>query len=64
MIGGSCIVAPSGEIVARCETLADELITWDCDLDLCQTIQNNIFNFALHREPENYGLIVQPQNRT
>jgi len=64
MIGGSCIVSPSGEIVARCETLADELITWDCDLDLCQTIQNNIFNFALHREPENYGLIVQPQNRT
>ena len=64
MIGGSCIVSPSGEIVIRCETLADELITWDCDLDLCQTIQNNIFNFALHREPENYGLIVQPQNRT
>lgn len=63
MIGGSCIVSPSGEIVIRCETLADELITWDCDLDLCQTIQNNIFNFALHREPENYGLIVQPQNR-
>ena len=48
LIGGSCIVAPSGEIVARCETLADELITWDCDLDLCQTIRNNIFNFALH----------------
>ena len=45
MIGGSCIVSPSGEIVVRCETLADELITWDCDLDLCQTIQNNIFNF-------------------
>ena len=64
LIGGSCIVAPSGEIVARCETLADELITWDCDLNLCQTIQNNIFNFALHREPENYGLIVQLQNRT
>ena len=64
LIGGSCIVAPSGEIVARCETLADELITWDCDLNLCQTIQNNIFNFALHREPENYGLIVQPQSRT
>ncbi len=63
LIGGSCIVAPSGEIVARCETLADELISWDCDLDLCQTIRNNIFNFALHREPENYGLIVQPQNR-
>jgi predicted amidohydrolase len=64
LIGGSCIVAPSGEIVARCETLADELISWDCDLDLCQTIRNNIFNFALHREPENYGLIVQPRNRT
>ena len=64
MIGGSCIVSPSGEIVIRCETLADELISWDCDLDLCQTIQNNIFNFALHREPENYSLITESKNRT
>ena len=60
MIGGSCIVSPTGEIVAQCETLDDELITWNCDLDLCQTIQKNIFNFELHREPENYGLIAQP----
>ena len=62
MIGGSCIVSPTGEIVAQCETLDDELITWNCDLDLCQTIQKNIFNFALHREPENYGLIAQSTN--
>jgi len=59
MIGGSCIVSPTGEIVAQCETLDDELITWNCDLDLCQTIQKNIFNFELHREPENYGLIAK-----
>ena len=55
LIGGSCIVAPSGEIVVRCETLADELITWSCDLDECRDIQDNIFNFSLHREPQEYG---------
>lgn len=59
LIGGSCIIAPTGEIVAKCSTLADELIVAPCDLDRCRSIQDNIFNFALHREPQNYGLIVE-----
>jgi predicted amidohydrolase len=59
LIGGSCIIAPTGEIVARAETLEDELIVADCDLDRCQEIRKNIFNFALHREPDNYRLITE-----
>jgi predicted amidohydrolase len=59
LIGGSCIVSPTGEIVSQCETLEDELITHQCDLDTCRSIQDNIFNFSIHREPENYGLITQ-----
>ena len=59
LIGGSCIIAPSGEIVAKCTTLGDELIVADCDLDRCREIQDNVFNFALHREPQNYRLIVE-----
>ena len=31
----------------------------DCDLESCRQIQENIFNFALHREPEHYALIVE-----
>ncbi len=59
LIGGSCIIAPTGEIVAQAKTLEDELVMADCDLDRCQEIKTNIFNFALHREPENYRLIVE-----
>lgn len=59
LIGGSCIIAPTGEIVARCHTLGDELAVADCDLDRCREIQDNIFNFELHREPQHYGLIVE-----
>jgi predicted amidohydrolase len=59
LIGGSCIIAPTGEIVALCSTLADEVAVAECDLERCQSIQRNIFNFALHREPQHYGLIVE-----
>jgi predicted amidohydrolase len=58
LIGGSCIVAPTGEIVAQCNTLQDEVITHDCDLDRCREIQDNIFNFAKHRQPKEYGLLT------
>ena len=64
LIGGTCIIAPTGEIVAECQTLADEVIVHDCDLDRCREIKDNIFNFALHRQPENYALIAAPKNDT
>lgn len=59
MIGQSCIIAPSGEIVAMCTTLADELITHRCDLDAGKPYRDDIFNFAAHRRVEAYGLIVE-----
>ncbi|POF33610.1 N-carbamoyl-D-amino-acid hydrolase [Roseibium marinum] len=58
LIGGTCIIAPTGEIVARCSTLGDELITAVCNLDRCREIQDNIFDFAQHRQPRHYGLLV------
>ena len=58
LIGGTCIIAPAGEVMARCQTLEDELVIHACDLDSCREIQDNVFNFALHREPESYGLIA------
>ncbi len=59
LIGGSCIIAPTGEVVAQCTTLEDELVVHDCDLDRCREIKDNIFDFALHRQPESYRLIVE-----
>ena len=58
-IGNSIIVAPSGEIVAACTTTADELAIARCDLDLCNSYKNTTFNFARHREPEQYRMIVE-----
>ena len=57
LIGQSCIISPTGEITAQCTTLEDELIVAKCDLDRCQEIQRNIFNFKLHRRPHDYQLI-------
>ncbi len=58
-IGNSIIVAPSGEIVAACSTLGDELAIARCDLDLTVSYKSTTFNFARHREPQAYGLIVE-----
>jgi N-carbamoyl-D-amino-acid hydrolase len=35
LIGGSCIIAPTGEIAAQAVSEGDELISFVCDLDLC-----------------------------
>ncbi|MCR8547543.1 N-carbamoyl-D-amino-acid hydrolase [Salipiger sp. P9] len=61
LIGGSVIVAPTGEILARAATAGDEVITAEIDLDRCTEIRANVFNFALHREPEDYALITAPK---
>jgi predicted amidohydrolase len=59
LIGNSSIIAPSGEIVGSCITLGDELAVARCDLDWCNSYKNTVFNFAKHRQPEQYGMIVE-----
>ncbi|MFD1910796.1 N-carbamoyl-D-amino-acid hydrolase [Halodurantibacterium flavum] len=59
MGGQSVIVAPSGEIVAMACTVEDEVITARCDLDMGNTYKTTIFDFARHRRPEHYRLIVE-----
>jgi len=58
-IGNSMIIAPSGEIIAACSTEGDELAIARCDLDLTLSYKSTTFNFALHRQPQAYGLIVE-----
>jgi N-carbamoyl-D-amino-acid hydrolase len=59
MIGGSSIVAPTGEIVAQALAQDDELVVARCDLDLGRSYKSHIFNFAQHREPEQYRMLVE-----
>ncbi len=62
-IGGSCIIAPSGEIIAACTTKGDELALALCDLDLCNSYKRTTFNFDIHRQPQAYRLIVERRGR-
>ena len=59
MIGQSCIIAPSGEIVALCATLGDELISHACDLDMGLAYKKTSFDFAANRRPEHYKPITE-----
>ena len=58
LLGGTVIVAPSGEIVAECSTSDDELISANVDLDRCSAYKDNLFDFARYRRPEVYGAIT------
>jgi predicted amidohydrolase len=58
LIGGSCIVQPSGEIVSQVSSVDDELITYAADLDLAKMGKETVFNYAKHRRIEHYGIIA------
>lgn len=59
-IGGSAIIAPSGEIVAQATSRGDELVTADIDLDMVKRYRQDVFNFAHHRRPEHYAAVSAP----
>lgn len=59
MIGGSAIVAPTGEITAQSQSEEDELIFTNADLSIGETFREHVFNFAKHRRPEHYRLIIE-----
>ena len=59
MIGASCIVAPTGQVVAQALTQDDELVVARCDLDIGLSYKRSTFNFARHREPQAYRMIVE-----
>jgi len=57
MMGASCVIAPSGELVAIGTTLGDELVPYRADLAMCDAYKR-FFNFEQYRRPECYRLIV------
>lgn len=63
MIGGSAIASPAGEIVARALGDGDEVVVTRVDLDYSEPFRNSVFDFAAHRRPDNYRLIVDRVGR-
>jgi N-carbamoyl-D-amino-acid hydrolase len=59
LIGGSVIIAPTGEIAARASGEDDEVISATLDLELGDYLRHTIFNFEKHRRIEHYGLITE-----
>jgi len=57
-LGQSCIIAPSGQIVAQALTTDDELIVASCDLDWCDRYKKTLFDFDKYRRPEVYTRIT------
>ncbi len=35
------------------------MICFDCDIDLAANLKQTMFNFAAHRRPEHYRMIVE-----
>lgn len=58
LMGGTCIIAPTGEIVALATSLEDEVVVHSCDLELGRYLKETTFNFDRHRRVEHYGLIT------
>nr|WP_294517646.1 N-carbamoyl-D-amino-acid hydrolase [uncultured Rhodopila sp.] len=58
LFGHSIIVNPQGEIIAMAGSWGDELITADCDLEMCTLGRTTVFAFDRHRRPEAYGRIT------
>lgn len=61
MMGHSCVIAPSGEVVALTATDGDELLTYRIDLDATAEYKR-FFDFKTYRRPEAYGLLVAPHD--
>ncbi|SMF25479.1 Predicted amidohydrolase [Tistlia consotensis] len=59
MMGHSCVIAPSGEVVALSSGLGDELLPYRVDLDATAEYKR-FFDFATYRRPECYGLLTEP----
>jgi N-carbamoyl-D-amino-acid hydrolase len=59
MIGGSAIIAPTGEIAAQAMTEDDEVIGFNLDLELGDYLRRTVFAFEKHRRVEHYGLITE-----
>ncbi len=59
LLAGSCIIAPTGEMLAQAATEADELAAATIDLDDVFDCRRVNFDFALYRRPDQYRLISE-----
>jgi predicted amidohydrolase len=59
LIGGSCVISPQGQVLAKAATTGDELIAARIDLDTMGPLRQR-WNFLGRRQPQHYGPLLQP----
>ena len=60
MMGHSCVIAPSGEVMALTSTLDDELLCYSIDLDATLEYKR-FFDFATYRRPQCYAELADKE---
>jgi predicted amidohydrolase len=59
LIGGSCVINPLGQIIARASGTGDELVACRIDLDQMTPVRAR-WNFLGRRQPQHYRVLLQP----
>jgi len=59
LIGGSSVIDPQGQIVAKASTNGDELVTARVDLDRMTPVRKR-WNFLGRRQPQHYEILLTP----
>src|SRR5438093_13135704 len=59
LIGGSCIINPLGQVLAKAATTGDELIVARIDLEQIAPVRKR-WNFLGRRQPQHYGRLLMP----
>jgi hypothetical protein len=57
-LADSCIIAPTGRVIALTAHNRDELAFADIDLDLCRNYKETLFQFERYRRPDAYTAIT------
>jgi len=59
LIGGTAIINPLGQVLARAATTGDELVVARIDLDQAVPVRKR-WNFLGRRQPQHYDVLLQP----
>ncbi|HEU5320358.1 MAG TPA: nitrilase-related carbon-nitrogen hydrolase, partial [Methylomirabilota bacterium] len=59
LIGGSCLIGPLGQVLARAATTGDELVVARLDLEQLVPARRR-WNFVGRRQPQHYGPVLAP----
>jgi len=59
LIGGSCVINPVGQVLAKAATTGDELVVSRIDLEHMTPVRKR-WNFLGRRQPQHYATLLQP----